>query len=169
MNNNIRIVKSFMGEKDSQVLHEYLQMIDDQFKDFGNTEKEFKFYADIQDSEISELINFYGKRVLEFVRNHYEGPFDEYDQSKTHIARFEEGHGMHEHFDSTKPNDIATLIYINSNYEGGELFFTDHDVLIKPEPGDLVCFPDTPEFVHGVKPIVGGIRYTIPRWFTRIV
>lgn len=169
MNNQIRVVKSFIGEKDAQVLFEHLQALDDQFEQFGNTEKEFKFYAGIQDESILSLINFYGKRVLDFVRNHYAGPFNDYDETKTHVARFEPGNGMHEHFDSTKPNDIATIIYINGNYEGGELFFPDHDFIIKPEPGDLVCFPDTEKFIHGVKPISGGIRYTIPRWFTRIV
>jgi predicted 2-oxoglutarate/Fe(II)-dependent dioxygenase YbiX len=39
----------------------------------------------------------------------------------------------------------------------------------KPEPGDLLCFPDNTNFIHGVKPIVKGTRFTLPRWFTRIV
>ena len=76
---------------------------------------------------------------------------------------------MHEHFDSTKPNDIATLIYLNDDYLGGEIYFPDYDISIKPEAGDLVSFPDTPDFVHGVRTILSGTRYTAPRWFTRIV
>jgi predicted 2-oxoglutarate/Fe(II)-dependent dioxygenase YbiX len=76
---------------------------------------------------------------------------------------------MHEHFDISKPNDIATLIYLNNDYSGGEIYFPEYDISHKPEPGDLLCFPDNPDYVHGVSSISNGVRYTIPRWFTRIV
>jgi hypothetical protein len=76
---------------------------------------------------------------------------------------------MHEHFDASKPNDIATLIYINNNYSGGDIYFPEYNISHKPEPGDLLTFPDNPDYVHGVRAISDGIRYTTPRWFTRIV
>jgi hypothetical protein len=169
MNDQIKLVKGFMSSEDADLITKYAKSVDSSFSEFGNGEKEFTFHAEFQDSDIQTLLNFYGKSALSFVRNNYAGPFGEYDESTTHIARFEKGFGMHEHFDSTKPNDIATLIYINSDYEGGEIYFPDYDISIKPNSGDLVCFPDTPDFVHGVKPITDGIRYTSPRWFTRIV
>jgi predicted 2-oxoglutarate/Fe(II)-dependent dioxygenase YbiX len=99
----------------------------------------------------------------------YGESFEPFNPHKTHIAKFEEGHGMHEHFDSSRPNDIATLVYLNDDYEGGEIYFPDYKISIKPEPGDLLCFPDQPRYVHGVKEIITGTRFTTPRWFTRIV
>jgi hypothetical protein len=169
MSEQIKVVKNFVGAEDSKLIYEYAKDHDSMFVDFGNGEKEFTFHADFTKGSIREKIDLYGKKVMDFVVENYPGPFKDYDNTTTHIARFSEGWGMHEHFDSTKPQDIATLIYINDNYSGGEIYFPDYDISIKPESGDLVCFPDTPDFVHGVKPVVHGIRYTIPRWFTRIV
>jgi hypothetical protein len=169
MSDKIKLVKGFMDAKDAEIISSYAKSVDHTFTEFGNGEKEFTFHASFENTDVLNLLNDYGKLVLGFVNNNYEGPFPDFDSSKTHIARFQEGVGMHEHFDSTKPNDIATLIYLNDSYEGGDIYFPDHGVSIKPEPGDLVCFPDTPDFVHGVRPITSGIRYTSPRWFTRIV
>ena len=169
MSDQIKVVKDFMDPQGSTLIFSYAKSMEKSFSQFGNGEKEFTFHSEFQDEKIESLVNFYGELVLKFVRDNYPGPFEDYDSSKTHIAKFDEGFGMHEHFDSTKPNDIATLLYLNNNYSGGEIYFPGYDISIKPNVGDLVCFPDTPDFVHGVKPISNGIRYTIPRWFTRIV
>lgn len=169
MSDQIKIVKSFMKKEDAKMIADYSRSVDSSFTEFGNGEKEFTFHSSFQDPNIQSLLNVYGELVLKFVMENYLGPFEDYDNSKTHIARFAKGEGMHEHFDSTKPNDIATLIYLNNDYSGGEIYFPDYDISVKPDDGDLVCFPDTPDFVHGVRPITDGVRYTAPRWFTRIV
>jgi hypothetical protein len=159
----------FMDPEDARLIAEYAAAIDANFTEYGNGEKEFTFFASFNNPEVLRLLNFYGNLAMSFVKNNYEGPFEPYDESKTHVARFIEGFGMHEHYDVNRPNDIATLIYLNDNYEGGEIYFPAYDVCIKPQAGDLVCFPDNEKFVHGVKPILSGTRYTSPRWFTRIV
>lgn len=169
MNDLVKIVKGFVPFEYARKITEYAVKHDSEFVQFGNTEKEFTFHADFTDTDIKDLLQSYQQLVYKFVQDNYQGPFEAYDDSKIHIARFIEGYGMHEHFDSTKPNDIATLIYLNDNYEGGEIYFPELNIFIKPQEGDLVCFPDTPDFVHGVKPISEGTRYTAPRWFTRIV
>lgn len=169
MKDNIKVIKGFMSKEHSVFIENFSKSVDSQFNEYGNGEKEFTFFSEFKDNQVLEIINLYGIRVLDFVKNNYPGPFEEFDNSKTHIARFTEGFGMHEHFDTTKPNDIATLIYINDNYKGGEIYFPEHNVSIKPEQGDLICFPDNPDYIHGVMPITSGTRYTLPRWFTRIV
>lgn len=169
MNDLVKIIKGFVLSADAKLIAKYAKSNDSLFVEFGNNEKEFTFHANFTNNDIKNLLQQYQKQVYRFVVDNYHGPFEPYDESKIHLARFNEGYGMHEHFDSTKPNDIATLIYINDDYEGGEIYFPELDIVIKPQEGDLVCFPDTPDFVHGVKPISKGIRYTAPRWFTRIV
>ena len=169
MNDQIKIVKGFMKSQDALTITEYAKSKDVSFSEFGNEQKEFVFHIDLEDKDIESLINSYGRLVLRFVEENYPGPFEDYDDSKVHIAKFSKGSGMHEHFDSTKPNDIATLIYLNEDYVGGEIYFPDYNISVKPNIGDLICFPDTPDFVHGVRPIIEGTRYTTPRWFTRIV
>lgn len=169
MNNLVKHIPSFMSYDDAQLISNYAKSVDNSFENFGNEEKEFTFHADFKDSKIKDLLNFYGEKVWHFVVDNYGGNFISFDSSKTHIARFAPGHGMHEHFDSTKPNDIATLIYLNEDYSGGSIYFPDLEIEIQPKAGDLVCFPDTPDFVHGVKKILTGVRYTSPRWITRSV
>ncbi len=169
MNDLVKFVKSFVPYDDARKISEYARLNNDKFTNFGNTEQEFTFHAEFNNNEIKDLLQKYQRLVYEFVTSNYPGPFHEYDESKMHIAKFETGHGMHEHFDSTKPNDITTLIYLNEDYSGGDIYFPELNISIKPQEGDLLCFPDTPDFVHGVKPITSGTRYTAPRWFTRIV
>lgn len=165
--------RGFVDSEIASLVARYAKDHDHIFTDFGNNEKEFTVHThgDIRgySSEIVDIINEYARRVYSFVVDSYPGPFKEFDENTTHIARFSSGKGMHEHFDSSRPNDIATLVYLNNDYEGGEIYFPEYDIFIKPEPGDLLTFPDNPNFVHGVKPVVSGVRYTTPRWFTRIV
>jgi len=169
MNNLVKHVSNFINSDQLKVVIDYARAYDKEFKEFGNTEKEFTYHVNFQSAIIKQLLDSAGEAVYDFVCKNYKGPFEPFNPDKTHIARFGEGYGMHEHFDSTKPNDIATLIYLNDDYKGGEIYFPYLDINIKPKAGDLVCFPDTPDFVHGVKPIEAGIRYTSPRWITRIV
>lgn len=169
----IKYVKEFMPKDVASLLSNYAKEHTSEFTEYGNGEKEFTVhtYHEIQknNEELLKMMQGYAKDVYNFVINNYDGPFQDFYETKTHIAKFEPGWGMHEHFDSSRPNDIATLIYLNDNYSGGEIYFPSYNVSYKPEPGDLICFPDNPDFIHGVKSISDGYRYTMPRWFTRIV
>lgn len=173
MIDQIKHIKSFMSADDAKRITDYAKAHPEEFLDYGNKEQEFKVNAFRSGTpealEIREIATRNALRVYDFVKSNYDGEFAEFQDGKSHIARFEEGFGMHEHFDSSRPNEIATLIYVNDDYEGGEIYFPEYDVFIKPEAGDLVCFPDNPYFIHGVKPIISGTRFTTPRWFTRIV
>ena len=80
------------------------------------------------------------------------------------IQRMQEGVELKAHTDQHTDPSIryATIIYLNDNYEGGELFFSNKDLELKPKPGDLVIFPGTDEFNHGVRHVQPGpIRYVI--------
>lgn len=56
----------------------------------------------------------------------------------------------------------STIIYLNEEFEGGELFFPQHNNLtLKPKIGTMICFKGDSKHLHGVKKITSGIRYTI--------
>lgn len=59
---------------------------------------------------------------------------------------------------------LSSVIYLNDNYEGGELYFKDHDIAIKPEAGDYITFPGNRHYQHGVKEVSGAVRYTLSTW-----
>ncbi len=80
------------------------------------------------------------------------------------LQRMQEGIQLKAHTDQDTDPSIryATIIYINDNYNGGELFFTNKDIEIKPKPGSLIVFPGTSEFNHGVRHVQAGpIRYVL--------
>lgn len=56
---------------------------------------------------------------------------------------------------------VGCVLYLNTDYEGGEIYFPDHDIKLKPEAGTLVWFPGTAEYLHGVQPVTQGRRITI--------
>lgn len=62
-------------------------------------------------------------------------------------------------------NDLTAVVYYNENFEGGELFFPQHDVSITPHKGLVVTYPGDNEHLHGVKEVVSGVRYTTPFFF----
>jgi len=169
--NQIKYIGGFMNYNDAISVSNYAKNHLDSFTDFGNTEQEFKVhtYNEIleNDKEILKIIQDVAKRVYKFVISEYSVNFENFIEEKTHIAKFEKGRGMHEHYDASRPLDIATLVYLNDEYEGGDIYFPKYKISYKPKPGDLLCFPDNPNFIHGVKPIIDGTRFTLPRWFTR--
>ena len=62
---------------------------------------------------------------------------------------------------------FSSLIYLNDDYKGGELFFKEENKIQKYKLKALSCmiFPSGKEFAHGVKEILKGKRYTIPSWY----
>lgn len=78
---------------------------------------------------------------------------------------------LHEGENEGLPNDfpyydIAGLFYLNDDYEGGELYFPQHDIEFKPKAGAAYFFPGDKNYLHGVKEIKSGIRYVIPFFWT---
>ncbi len=60
----------------------------------------------------------------------------------------------------------AMVLYLNDDYEGGELFFPDIGLEIKPKSGQLIAWPSGPFFEHGVKPVLRGDRYVVSAFLT---
>lgn len=73
------------------------------------------------------------------------------------------------HSDSNDAEHIiySTVVYLNDDYSGGEIYFPNQGVEIKPKAGDMILFPSGGhEYFHGVNPITSGKRYTIALWHT---
>jgi len=88
------------------------------------------------------------------------------------------------HYDDAHEKDIrfAVAVYINDNYEGGELHFPPEEdlrpiqeggdweliteelngLVIKPQKRDMAIFSTTGDYVHGVRPVLSdNYRYAI--------
>lgn len=60
--------------------------------------------------------------------------------------------------------DITSVVYLNDDYEGGETYFDFFNITVKPKQGDVLMYPTTFEYKHGVNTVVGD-RYAIVFWF----
>ena len=60
--------------------------------------------------------------------------------------------------------DFSMLIYLNDEYEGGELFFKGLNYRYQPKQGDLVIFPSNHVFSHESLPIERGNKYALVSW-----
>lgn len=58
-------------------------------------------------------------------------------------------------------NKYACILYLNANYEGGAIYFPQHDLDIHPGPASLLVFEGSHEYLHGVREITAGDRFTI--------
>jgi hypothetical protein len=90
-----------------------------------------------------------------------------YNISSVNIVSFPSGKDMALHVDDlgTEEYHMSSIVYLNDNYEGGEIFFPTHDLLIKPKQGDLIIFPGNLNYAHQVNSVTSGDRYTIPIWY----
>lgn len=90
------------------------------------------------------------------------------------LVKWEIGDVQHPHADGEEVNgkhqfywrNFGCVLYLNDDYDGGEIYFPNQNIEIKPKPNTLVFFPGTLEFLHGVNPITKGIRYTLTSFWT---
>jgi len=60
--------------------------------------------------------------------------------------------------------DLSLLIYLESDFDGGELHFSRLNYHLKPKAGMLVWFPSDLRYEHAAKPVTRGTRYAIVSW-----
>lgn len=59
---------------------------------------------------------------------------------------------------------ISALVYLNDDYEGGELEFPNFKIKIKPQAGMLILFPSNFAYRHIAHPVTKGTKYAIVTW-----
>lgn len=56
---------------------------------------------------------------------------------------------------------ISAVIYLNDDYEGGEIEFPRHDIKIKPQAGDIILFPSNFVYEHSSCKVTEGTKYSV--------
>jgi hypothetical protein len=114
-----------------------------------------------------DYLNTLTKRLQEYVEDAHQRPVK---SVSNHAQKWEVGAFAPFHSDNTdmegnwsawEKSKLVCLLYINDDYEGGELDFRDHDLTIKPKAGQLITFPGGILNVHQVKKVESGTRHTI--------
>jgi hypothetical protein len=114
---------------------------------------------------------------LQSVKNKIKSDFELIDEiypDYLGLVKWELGDMQNPHADGEEVNgkhqfywrNFGCVLYLNDDYGGGEIYFPNQDIELKPNPNTLVFFPGTLEYLHGVKMITSGIRYTLTSFWT---
>lgn len=121
--------------------------------------------------EFAEIKNIYTDTVTELRKclSDYESRFNitmEYMEVINYV-RYTTGQHFNVHTDHGFSYNctVSSVMYLNDNYEGGELYFPLLDIKIKPEYGDIVFFPSTYIYAHASMPITSGVKYSAVTMF----
>lgn len=84
-----------------------------------------------------------------------------------HALKYEVGEEYKAHVDAGPSENriVSGILYLNDDYEGGELVFPELGVTIKPKAGELVLFPSNYCYVHQSMPITKGTKHAVVTWF----
>jgi hypothetical protein len=80
------------------------------------------------------------------------------------VQRLPPGTELKSHVDQNTDPSIryAAILYINDDYNSGEIFFKNLGIFLKPNSRDLLFFPGNSEYEHGVKTVSDGpVRYVV--------
>lgn len=82
------------------------------------------------------------------------------------ILKYQTGQEYKAHYDggTASGRSISPILYLNDDYEGGEIEFVNFGIKIKPEPGMLVIFPASYPYAHIAHPVKSGTKYAIVTW-----
>jgi hypothetical protein len=185
---NIKIINNFIELEDIKIIQKFLPTINEwmdagenQYADDGTCIYDASYWADRQCSwdilhKINiQVYNIIDKYILK-MKQYLETSFNVGLSTRPPvIIKWRPGMEQRPHADKQtndgRPNpfptyDINSLFYYNDDFEGGELYYPDHDLVVKPNPGLAVAHPGDINYLHGVKPLISGERYTTPSFYT---
>lgn len=121
-------------------------------------------------------------RIIELVRKAYAREVEPFFHCKLvsletpQVLRYTKGSHYKPHSDSdiidtksrkwkkVQDRDYSLLIYLDENFEGGDLIFPNFNFRLRPRAGMLAAFPSDCRYLHGAMPVHSGIRHAIVSW-----
>lgn len=80
--------------------------------------------------------------------------FVKYEGAGTHFK-------IHADHGPTYVTTVSIVVYLNEDYEGGEIWFPRFDLSHKPKTGDIVVFPSTYVYEHASQDMISGTKYSV--------
>lgn len=129
--------------------------------------------------DIKDKILYYNlkKKVIEIInkiKRKYKYNHDIYPDS-IHIVKWNKGQLLGEHADAfyldgtpnyTPYRKFSSICFLNDDFVGGELKFTNYKGNVIPKTGNLAYFKADLDHRHQVFEVKEGERYTLACWFT---
>lgn len=128
-------------------------------------------YRDEQISISSQLFGALDKTLHHYTTELY--PFAEKNiksrEHTMHLLKYDKSGHLPAHQDQgISSRVLSVLLYLNDDYEGGEIEFRHSNLKFKPKAGSVLFFPSNFLYVHEVYPVTKGPRYALPNWYHNI-
>jgi len=139
-------------------------------------------YENLDESEIYEDLNKNRKITVNPNNNEFKKTINKvYEKAKEifsdrelyvtefMISSYKPGYSMGVHSDiiGKEHFSVSAVLYLNSEFTGGDIVFPVVDKKHAPKLGDLALFDSkSKENNHGVEVVTSGIRYVMPIWIT---
>ena len=103
--------------------------------------------------------------AVDWYRDNYGIPSRLYHEPYT-ILKYSYQQEYKAHYDGTTQTAraVSVVIYLNDEYEGGEIEFPNFKFKLKPEAGTMIVFPSNFAYTHIAHPVDSGIKYAIVTW-----
>jgi hypothetical protein len=185
---NIKILNNFIELNDLKLIQSFLPKInkwmdagENQYSEDGTCTYDASYWSNRQCSwdilkELSIEIYCLVEKYIIKMKVYLEQEFKvELSYRPPVIVRWFSGLEQQPHADKQlndgSPNpfptyDLNSLFYYNDEFEGGQLYYPDHDIEITPSPGLAVAHPGDIYYLHGVKKVISGERFTTPSFYT---
>jgi hypothetical protein len=116
-------------------------------------EKLYEMHSEIF-SKVRQCVDDYGQYWGVGIMAYEAFNFVKYEGSGTHFK-------IHADHGPTYVATISVVVYLNDDYEGGELWFPRFDLKYKPKAGDVVVFPSTYIYEHASEDMISGTKYSV--------
>jgi hypothetical protein len=103
---------------------------------------------------VRECVDDYGRYWGVGISSYEAFNFVKYEGAGTHFK-------IHADHGPTYVSTTSIVVYLNDDYEGGELWFPRFDLTIKPKAGDIVVFPSTYIYEHASQDMISGTKYSV--------
>lgn len=161
---NIQYIEDVLSKEEHEVLLKYA-------KDAESWKQQpwlvWTIEAGALPQEILEILKKIFEMVYKKSTDLYGVDINPFANSGLYIVKFVEGFFLPIHTDtlSAESNHIASVYYINDDYEGGEIDFPGHNLKIKPKANSVIIFPGNENYEHQVFTVIDKPRYSSAMWF----
>ncbi|MBD3729473.1 MAG: 2OG-Fe(II) oxygenase [Sphingomonadales bacterium] len=173
----VRTVEDFLTEEERQTLLKFASGRKAPWELYlppGNVWRGRMINPRSQPPQILALMEQIRQRTVRHIMADY-GIMDPVYSDTLQLIRWREGDSQAAHADCEEPDGrpngtpwraFASIIYLNDDYEGGAIHFPKLGLQPQLKPRMLAYFPSTAEYLHGVRRITRGTRYTFSCFYT---
>lgn len=163
LHEQVWVLHNFIEKSDLKILLSCLKLnSEDGWYSSDVNESSFWYGRNFQISNLSDSaakIIVRTERVLGTVFTDYE----KIHSIQSILRTISDGKSLGDHRDNAAEDDrnnmFGVVIYLNDDYEGGEIYYKDIGISYKPLAGDLVVH--YAGLVHGVRKVLNGERYVL--------